>query len=433
MVKEKLYKYVTVKYLSARGKYTFLYPKEQITEGEILLIANNKHEIKVEVLEIFECPKMTNFKYKKLDVLEHLSDVNYDPSRIISDSVEAKKRVVNKPSNLELVSDELKNDKDFILDAMKALSKKEFVYPEEAPLLLKYIGNDLRNNKEFALGAIKYIYSDDVSYLQYFGEDILNDEEVIFEAIKLEPLVKTEVYKYIGDRLKKDKNFLIRLLQKKYNFISLIDDSIKDDFEFGYRLLTEFKSPMLFRFLSKNLRSNKDLINIFLSNKYVGRDEKYYVYVTERENKEFFYPIHSHIMNKIIIDKKYDDLLVKKNSKKNTFELDFTLLEDSDIARECTEEVRNHPNEIKIDYKDDKCEIMFYCRNEKGYFNHFVELLFSKLKNDIDWNFEIFELLRHDEYHVDWGKYPQEIVHLFYEDGLIADEFLLNQKYVNYE
>ena len=104
--------------------------------------------------------------------------------------------------------------------------------------------------------------------MQYFSEDILNDEEVVFEAIKLEPLVKTEVYKYIGDKLKKNKDFLIRLLQKKYNFISLIDDSIKDDFEFGYRLLTEFKSPMLFRFLSKNLRSNKELINIFFNSSF---------------------------------------------------------------------------------------------------------------------------------------------------------------------
>jgi len=433
MAKVKLYKYVLVKYLPSGRKYTFLYPDEEIMEGEKLLIVNNLNQIKVQVLEIFECPRKTDFKYKKLDVLEHLDCLD---SKKITDSKLLEKMVVNHPENFDLASDELKNDKELVLKLLNfnnLVKKSErYLVINDGYKILEYIGDELKNDKDFALSVVGTIVNNDTNYLQYLGDNVLNDKDVIFKALEYEELVDTNVYKFIGNKLKFDKDFCFELISKKYNYFPLLEDSVKNDYDFAYRVISREKYSFMIKYLNKELRSNKDLIKLVYEDKYAGWDKEFYIYVSERKNNEFYYPKNSNIMNKIIIDKNYANLLLKEDKRTKKLKLDFTLLVNSEDAEKCNEEYKNYIDYFKLEEVGNTYEITFYSRNKEDCFRTIVKEIFINLKDKVYWNFEKYELLRHDEYHVDWGKYPQEVVHLFYDDGLIADEYFLNQGYVKY-
>ena len=114
---------------------------------------------------------------------------------------------------MDYASDELKNNKDFILKAIKI-----------SVLCFKYVSDELKNNKEVALEAIEE-YS---SNIEYISNELKRDKEIILKAVEKD----ADNIKYLSDELKNDEEFMKQL--KKINNSIIIDDLILE-YKFVYK------------------------------------------------------------------------------------------------------------------------------------------------------------------------------------------------------
>ena len=119
--------------------------------------------------------------------LMHASDEVKNDKTVVLDAVKSC------GSALEYASDELKSDRDVVLSAVN-----------NNGCALKYASDELKNDKEVVLIAVKNIGI----ALNDASENLKNDKEIVLEAVKSDAFALT----YIGDRLRKDIGFIVYLL-----------------------------------------------------------------------------------------------------------------------------------------------------------------------------------------------------------------------------
>lgn len=110
-------------------------------------------------------------------------------------------------------SDELKNNKDFVLQAIKIYG-----------LCFEYVSDKLKNDKVVALKAIE----ENSSNIKYISNELKRDKEIILKAVEKD----ADNIKYVSDELKKDEEFMKQL--KKINNSIIIDDLILE-YKFVYK------------------------------------------------------------------------------------------------------------------------------------------------------------------------------------------------------
>ena len=152
------------------------------------------------------------------------------------------------PDNLllPLVSNKLKEDKDFILFSIKG-SRDAF----------KHFNEDIRDNKEIMLDAVKI----NGLSLEYASDRLKNDEEVV----KLAVSDNGRAFIYSSTNLKNNKDILLLALSNYGSALEYASESLKSDKEV---VLTAIKHPYIgnldgespLKYASINLRNDKEMI-----------------------------------------------------------------------------------------------------------------------------------------------------------------------------
>ena len=190
---------------------------------------NNKNE----VLEaIKNCEKVAKFlipSYEKDEILERYRNV------------------------LENISDELKNDKEFMLEAVK-----NDWYGE----VLQYASDELKADKEFMLGIIKnYGYG---SLLMYASDELKNDREVVMEAVKNNNT--GEALEYASDELKVDKDIVLEAVKNDGWALKYASDELKKDKEFILEAVNNnIKAFEILGDINKELQRDSEIIDTVIN------------------------------------------------------------------------------------------------------------------------------------------------------------------------
>ena len=195
--------------------------------------------------------------------------------------IEAVKNDVN---NFAYINDDLKNNKQFVLDLIDKLTidnkynyKTIFKYDYETifkniseemrndpDVVLKYIfesvycfkyaGNEIKNNKQFVLDLIDYINNSkehSIFFYEYkvifknLGEKLRYDKDIAVLFISKD----YECLKYTSEELKKDKNLLIPLIRNDFKYLKYASYEIKND------------ADLIFEVFNKNLKFNESYLS----------------------------------------------------------------------------------------------------------------------------------------------------------------------------
>lgn len=140
---------------------------------------------------------------------------------------------------LEQASDRLKNDKNFMLQAIK----KDY-------LAIKYASEKLKNDKMFIVQAVEK----DERCFYYASEDLRSDKEFVLQIIEKDEFS----IEYISDLLKNDKSFMLQVIEKDYLSIGYASDKLKNDEDFILQAIE--KDGLCLSFASELLRNDKDFM-----------------------------------------------------------------------------------------------------------------------------------------------------------------------------
>ena len=174
----------------------------------------------------YASPKLRNEKKFVLDMLNNKKAyMVFGGEEFDGEPIDEKHVIV-----LNKVSDRLKNDKDVVFSAMKADCGN-----------IEFISNELKNDKKFIL---KLLNSEEVNWhgewtfarfgceglkyspLYYLSENLRNDKEIALE------MIKKDIYNldYVSDTLKNDNDFMLKVLNMDSCYNWFDSKSIAEEF-----------------------------------------------------------------------------------------------------------------------------------------------------------------------------------------------------------
>ena len=177
---------------------------------------------------------------------------------------------INNFEELQYISNELKSNKKFILEAIK-INCIIFIYATSYELkadrdfilevvkinhhIFKHIIDDFRADKEIAFAAV----SKDWLELEYVDYTIKNDKQFMIQIINLYKF--SGILKYISIELSKDKEFIlnaINIIQKSKDVLKYVHNSLRDDIDFVKSCIN--KDPNSLQYASDRLKNNYDIV-----------------------------------------------------------------------------------------------------------------------------------------------------------------------------
>lgn len=177
--------------------------------------------------------------------------------------------------NLRFASDRIKDDKYFLLHIL--MSDWHRVYHDEGKFAGKYYPRDYRHSIWDAI-------------LQYASERLKDEDDFIDHVTDL----NVDNFCYASDRLKSDKIYVIKILQKsRYrieNVLQYVDKSLLDDEEVVLAAVPNFYGNVI-EFASDRLKGSKDFVlkvakSGIYSFKWLGEGL--------RDDREFFFELIQH-------------------------------------------------------------------------------------------------------------------------------------------
>ena len=119
--------------------------------------------------------------------------------------------------NIDFISDEFKNNKEFVLELFSRMNDNKRPFYAYYTIFMK-LSEMIRNDKEIATLFINQYYE----CLKYTSEEIRNDKDLILSLFKKyadDKTMKTvEILQYTSDRLLCDKDFIIKLMTESTRF-----------------------------------------------------------------------------------------------------------------------------------------------------------------------------------------------------------------------
>jgi hypothetical protein len=182
---------------------------------------------------------------------------------------------------IDCLSDNLKDDEDIVFEIIKIFHLDKF----------NCVSDRLKSNKEFVLKILKHpmIGTYEYNIVKYLSKSLRDDEDIILESSKI--LEKS--YKYASDRLKRDKNFVSKLLKHLYcSDILIFPFCIRDD-EHLASLFIKTNLENIY-YISDRLKSDKKFI-LELDPEYLSgvvldkfkNDKEVVMHVFEYDSSEF--------------------------------------------------------------------------------------------------------------------------------------------------
>lgn len=133
---------------------------------------------------------------------------------------------------------EWKNDKDVVMAAIQCNGQS-----------LQYVSDELRNDKEVVLQAI---FHPNPNILKYVSNELKDDKEVVMIGVK-----NGAALQYASNRLKDDKEVVLKAVKTNGNALKYASSRLKDDEEIAECAIRQYL--LAFRHASLNLRRNKEL------------------------------------------------------------------------------------------------------------------------------------------------------------------------------
>jgi len=170
-------------------------------------------------------------------------------------------------SILEDLPNKLRKNKDFIIEAIKLC--------KQAPLPLYYVDDIFKKDKEVVFEAIKQ----DEGAFQFAHKDLKKNKDFVLEVLNF----RGDVLRYIDNSLKKDKEVALLAFEDLVGYqLKYLDKSLKNDFEVVYAAVHMHGSAL--EFASDQLKRNEDIVL-----KAISSDPKSIKYADTKlkENKKF--------------------------------------------------------------------------------------------------------------------------------------------------
>ncbi len=142
--------------------------------------------------------------------------------------------VADTPISLQYASEELRTDHEVILNAIN----NENVYYYNENTVLYYLSDVIKNNKEITLTAVKKL-SSNLEYVSKELRE--NKDFIKQCLLEWKPLRDAYWFKFqfIWDNLKKDKDFILSVVKKYPDILSTIDASLHRDNDFIVNVVKE--------------------------------------------------------------------------------------------------------------------------------------------------------------------------------------------------
>ncbi|MGZ3732343.1 MAG: DUF4116 domain-containing protein, partial [Parachlamydiaceae bacterium] len=147
-------------------------------------------------------------------------------------------------SALEYASEELKNDKEFMLAAVQRYGSA-----------LQYASEELKSDKEFMLAVVERNGS---AFLQYASEKLKSDKEFMLAAVQR----YGSAIEYASEKLKSDKEFMLAAVQRYGSAIEYASEELKSDRDFV--LAAAVQSRLALRYASEELKSDREIVLVAL-------------------------------------------------------------------------------------------------------------------------------------------------------------------------
>merc|ERR1711907_55754 len=174
-----------------------------------------------------------------------------DEDPIIRDPATALTAVEGDGSQLEMVSDRLKADKEIVL---AAVSQNGYA--------LQYASEDLKVDKEVVLAAVSQVGG----ALKFVPKLLQNDKEIVLAAVSESAnSVYNKALYYASDTLKMDKDVVMAAVDTDYRSFFYASDELKDDIEFVLVIVGDHDGRAL-EFVSPDLKMNKAVVTAAVSN-----------------------------------------------------------------------------------------------------------------------------------------------------------------------
>ena len=140
-------------------------------------------------------------------------------------------------------SEELRNDRETVLEAVRRNG-----------LALEYVSEELRNDREIVLEAIK----NDGLALCYASEELKNDKKVVLEAMKNDSFA----VRWAGKELLNDREFILAVVKENRYVLQYASDELQNDKKFVLAAVKD--NPVVMRQLWKldnELRNDKEFMS----------------------------------------------------------------------------------------------------------------------------------------------------------------------------
>ena len=249
------------------GGYLYRFISSSLKEDYQIIhnaaLSNNKNNFKFRCLEFIPNKFKENKEFFKYFINIEGTVIYYSSQSLKNDIELAELAIINNPDAFQFISEELRNTKYIIIKCINIISIQN-----KNNKLLPFISCDkIKNDKDIILSLIKI----NGSQLEYVLPKFKKDKDIVYAAIKNSP----DAYLHSDKSFYKDKNFILLSLSHSYkqfdileyeNFLKNFDEDILDDKDIALAALK--KSGLNFKYLSKRLQNDKDVVILSIINCY---------------------------------------------------------------------------------------------------------------------------------------------------------------------
>jgi hypothetical protein len=164
--------------------------------------------------------------------------------------------IVRSPNNFYYSSDDLKNNCEFVLDAIK-IGRSD---------VLEYAADHFKDDSEFLLNIIQILdnnYEDINNILEFISDNLKNTPQFFLDILKIRNDI--EVLKYVSENLQNDRNFVLLCMKYGYAFEN-ISENLRNDYEIVLEAIRNDGDNLMFA--SDNLKNNSEIVLEAIQNKF---------------------------------------------------------------------------------------------------------------------------------------------------------------------
>ena len=196
--------------------FIFSVPKEPIIDDEETILYLIKNQSNPEILEHISKSYIFNNEEAVLDFIEKSRSIEIldYTSTGLKDNADFILKVLGLHEDvMKYASDRLKNDKDFMLDAIMVASLSN---------ILVYAPEELREDKDFMLKAINI----DTDAFKYASADLRDSEGFLLDCIRANENILSV---HISKKLRDNREFMMKVVNINGEYIKFCSDRLRND------------------------------------------------------------------------------------------------------------------------------------------------------------------------------------------------------------